>query len=43
MQVENNKREVASTFRNLHWNTPIIIKYETRFVKDQGSSKSSNQ
>ncbi len=42
MQMENNKREVTSTLRNVHWSTPIILKYETRFVKDQGYSKSSN-
>jgi len=43
MQVEKNKKKVPSTVRNVHWSTPIILKYETRFVKEQGFSKSSNQ
>jgi hypothetical protein len=40
---KENKKEVVSTLKNAHWSTPIILKYETRFVKDQGSFKSSNQ
>ncbi len=43
MQVENNKREITITLRNVHWSTPVIQKYETKLVRDQGyfiSSKS---
>jgi hypothetical protein len=32
--MENKKKEVANTLRNVHWSTPIILKYETRLVRD---------
>lgn len=42
MQVENNNKEVANTLGNMHQSTHVVPRFETRLIKNMGSSIASN-